>query len=224
MAHLHIDLFIGQAEVNTGLDPLFASIEKPHSRAWWQRKTPVRIWLSGALARPFMLEPMAGLKSWRELTLWAESCAAEAVGMSAPCQVQVEAWPENHPTLAVAMERGLLESIEAQASLHNLHVQCIRPGWAEVANELWQQQPELRLIGVEDADAITLLGSHNQQLNRAHSYWPKPAEDQIDPLLSRMALVMGATAKETHRTKFLPLERGKARMGVKNAKHHATHQ
>jgi hypothetical protein len=45
----------------------------------WRRRRRVRIWLSSALARPFLLPPVSGLGNAREVQALAKGLAAESL-------------------------------------------------------------------------------------------------------------------------------------------------
>lgn len=191
------------ATLDAGLGVLFA-----HARQ--QARKPVRVWLSGALARPFLCGPVQGLKRWSEVTAVAEAMAPDSTGLAAPCAVQVEAWPSPHAALAVAIDPLMQQAIEAAAREHGLTLQSLRPWWAAAFNQVLATTPSARLVAVVDSDALTLLGGDDERVHTASAYVPRPSDEQAGQSIARLALTAGVDAAQVVRVR---LARGEMEAG-----------
>ena len=212
-----LDIYVGRAEggvargeqrlfwqshasLDAGLAALFerAAAER---KSRWQRRPRARVWLSGALARPFLCGPVQGLKRWAEVEALAEAMAPDATGLAAPCVVQVETWPCAHAALAVAINVETRDAIEAAARVHGVTVRSIRPWWAAALNHVLADGSKARLVAIADGDAMTLLGPDAGRFDAASAYVPGPTGAQADSLLARLALTSGAASENVVRVR-----------------------
>lgn len=191
------------ATVDAGAGVLFEHARK-------QARKPVRVWLSGALARPFLCGPVQGLKRWSEVTAVAQAMAHDATGLAAPCEVQVETWPSPHAALAVAIDPRMRLAIEAAAREHGLALQSLRPWWAAAFNQVLASAPGARLVAVADSDALTLLGGDDERVHTASAYVPRPSDEQAGQSIARLALTAGVGAAQMVRVR---LARGEMEAG-----------
>ena len=191
------------ATLDAGLGVLFAHARK-------QARRPVRVWLSGALARPFLCGPVQGLKRWSEVTAVAQAMAPDATGLAAPCEVQVEAWPSPQAALAVAIDPLMQQAIEAAAREHGVTLQSLRPWWAVAFNQVLAAAPDARLVAVADSDALTLLGGDDARLHAASAYVPRPSDEQAGQSIARLALTAGVDGAQVIRVR---LARGEPEAG-----------
>jgi hypothetical protein len=178
------------ASLEVALDAVFkqAEIERP---ARWGRKAAVRVWLSGALARPFLCGPISGLNRWRDVETVAQSMATDVTGIAPPCIVQVEEWPSPQAAMAVAIGEQTAQVIETAARAHGIRVKSLRPWWAAALNRALTIDAQARLVAVADGDAMTLLGGQAGRFDTATGYVPAPSQEQAQQLLARMALTAG---------------------------------
>ena len=86
----------------------------------------VCVWLSGALARPFMFGPVAGLRGWREAHRAAEAAASAAGEFDGPCTVFLEGDPGLQTVLATAVARDTFDSVYEIATSLRVRVRSIR--------------------------------------------------------------------------------------------------
>jgi hypothetical protein len=193
------------ASLEAGLAALFAhAAAAPRSR--WRRKAKVRVWLSGALARPFLCGPVQGLKRWSEVEALAAATAPDATGLDAPCAIQVEAWPNPNAVLAVALDMATRDAIETAANEHGIALQSIRPWWAAALNHLLADGSHARLLAIAEDDALTLLGIDSGRFDAASAYVPGPSGQQAESLLARLALTSGAAPESVVRARMAPRE------------------
>lgn len=190
--------WIAYDNVESGLPALFTKVGAM-PREFWQRRVPVCVWLSGALARPFLFGPVNGVQTWEEVIAVAEAAAPDASGVDGPCAVQVEAWPDKSPTLATAMGKALLDAIELAATEHRLNIRSLRPWWAAALNHVVSTNASPRLACINDRDSMILFGGTKGQFDTVNAYVPTMSPDQTEKLLSRLALVIGTSLKEVPR-------------------------
>lgn len=195
------------ASVEAGLASLFQRAAEV-STGRWGRKAPVRIWLSGGLARPFICGPVQGLKRWTEVVALAEAAAADLTGLAEPCTVHVESWPSPHPALAVAIGLSMRNAIESAARDHGHRISSMRPWWTLALNQVLSTGGETRMVAVSDGDAMTLVGGDDAHFTKASSYLPVPSAEQANALLLRIALSAGETTQGLVRVRMGGAEGG----------------
>ena len=157
---------------------------KPIRRTWRRRRVAVR--LSGALARPFILAPVQGLRRWHEAVQVAATLAMEATGLAGPCEVWLDGWSVDRPCLAVAIERELRDAIELTAETAALRLTALEPWWGAALRDAGDRLEAVRLLTVEDTDSLTLLtGSADPGFASAAGYIPRPDAARKEALLTR---------------------------------------
>ncbi len=160
-------------------------------RQGWRRPT-LSVWLSGDLARPFVLQPVAGLAAGAEAQALAETAAPATTGVPAPCAVWLSAAPQHKAAVAVAMPAPLRELILSQGQQARVRIASIRPWWALAQKQLLAGHPGFELLVLEDTDAVVLLLSNGSGWLTAEAYTPKPVHAaQRQALLTRRAFAAG---------------------------------
>jgi hypothetical protein len=175
------------AKIEQGADILFARAAQPAASRWGRRGA--RVWLSGALARPFLCGPVAGLRRWREVMELAQAAAVEATGIEAPCAVSVESWPHPKPAMAVAVGTATLDTVERTAHAHRVPVRSLRPWWAWALGHISAR--DASIMAMTDSDSMTVLIEQDERLHTANGYLPSPSSEHEDKLLARLALTAG---------------------------------
>lgn len=161
------------------------------------RRRRVVVWLSGALARPFILEPVQGLRRWSDAQQVASAMAPEATGLAGPCEVWIDAWVPGESCIAIAVDRSVREAVENSACSSNVRLAAIRPWWVAALNEAMTAPNEpISLVAVEEADGLTVLSGHEGRFASASSYVPRSDASQTEALLKRALLAAGATAAQ----------------------------
>lgn len=161
-----------------------------------------RVWLSGAIARPFVFGPLEGLKRWNEVLALARARAADATGLAEPCEVTVEDWPAPRATLAVAVEAWLPVTLETVAKRHGIRLSSIRPWWAAAAEHLRAKHKDGKLTALVDTDALIALAWQGDAVASASAYVPLPETEEAGALLTRLALTHGIAADRVPRLTF----------------------
>lgn len=158
----------------------------------WFRPT-VRMWLSAALARPFLLQPLGGLKGRSESEAMAEATAPEATGFDEPCAVWLAAVPRQQPTVAVAMPVALRQASADMASELGVKLHSLRPWWSRALDEHLQSAPDAaEPFAASDTDGLILLASAGDGTwALAEAFTPSPAPDQRHGLVARRLFACG---------------------------------
>lgn len=162
-----------------------------------KRGQALSVWLSGALARPFLFGPVSGLRGWAEGHEAAQSMAAQACGFDGPCRVVLESDPSAQAVLATAVQEETLRSIYSVAAALRLRVKSIRPAWAEAIDAAPSASKGARLLVCRDVDSLTLLGLQGDRYELASTYAPHPGAAEIDGLLQRLRLSRDLPAQAT---------------------------
>ncbi len=156
------------------------------------RRQRVTVWLSGALARPFMFEPVQGLGRWSEVLQVAARLAPDATGLAGPCDVWLAEWRPANTCVAVAVDSELRELIESSAKVEKWRLTAIRPWWMAALNEAIKNRDStestVEILAAEEPDALTVL-SGSADISSAACYFPRPDAVQTDALLKRALMV-----------------------------------
>lgn len=169
-------------DVAQGAAHWFAEARKLAGNRW--RRPKVRVWLSGALARPFLWGPIQGLACWREVELAARAAAPEATGLVGPCAVSLDEWPSSQPVLVVAMDQAVVAAIVDAAKAAGVRLLSLRPWWARVL----ESAADSPALAIGDTDALTVLAGSAAGWQTANSYLPRPSGEHTQPLLDRLML------------------------------------
>lgn len=94
-----------------------------------------QVWLSGGLARPFVLPALAGLRDVDEAIEIASHMASEQTGLDGPCCVTLTSWARGSSCLAAAMCRDVRDLLMAASASGGIRAKAIRPWWAAVLNQ-----------------------------------------------------------------------------------------
>lgn len=142
------------------------------------------IWLSGALARPFVLPPLAGLKTCAEAVRVAQAKASDATGLPGDSTVWLDRWKPGQACVAVAMQRELSEALLALKRANGFAVKQIRPWWSAVQHAIASMpamgQPEM--LAIRESDSLVCLGA-----NGGNS-WAQSYAGVMDELLVQSTL------------------------------------
>lgn len=145
--------------------------------------------LSGGLARPFVFGPVKGLKSLNEASRLAATLAPEATGLVSPCAVWLDTRAPGKACVAVAVRLDVRDHIEKVARENRARIASLQPWW-NVA--LASTQPKLgdgvRLLAIEDTDALTVLTRGGDDYAALSTHAPRPDSAQTRAVLTRAAL------------------------------------
>lgn len=162
------------ANVAEGLDWLAVACAEPGL----SRRPALELWLSGALARPFVFSPVPGLKGWRETQQVARRLAPEETGLSGPCAVWLEDEDPRRAGLAVAVDQSTLDGIGAVLSSGSgVRVASIRPWWTKALAEALGAKPELGTLVVEEPDSWILLAGRAREFQVVSACTPAPGKE-----------------------------------------------
>lgn len=162
------------------------------AKAWLQLPTQarggVRLWLSGALCRPFVLAPVEGLKHGREAMEVARSQVAAATGLAeGPWEVWVDRFQPGAPIVGAAMAQPLHGAL-----LHLANEvpgrrtwRSIRPWWAEV---LRNRAASGSALSIQDTDSVTWLAGRGDTMEAAATYWSVTTSEQGESARARASM------------------------------------
>lgn len=163
----------------------------------WLRRQTVQVWISGGLARPFVLGPMAGLKGAAEAESFAKSQVAEATGWDVPCDVRLEGDVTKGPALAIAMTTTSRETIEGIIKESGLRLKSLRPWWAGALAQTRAAEADLQMLVVEEPDSLVLLTGSGDVWSLAEGLAPKPQEEDAIRTVRRLGASAGVAASTT---------------------------
>lgn len=169
----------------------------------WLDENPGRyvthLWLSGSLARPFVVPATTGAKNSDERSAALKLLGVEATGLSidlgSACSVEVSG------NLGVVVENSTLDAI--LAALHPHRPKSIQPWWIAALNACVEANPAWDLIGIHDCDSLTVLQGDTQTYFMANT---------ITPLTSKVAAIQAwdrslmALERESASSAFLSLD------------------
>jgi hypothetical protein len=167
------------------LDKCFAAVRQ--SNGWWWNQG-VDVMLSSSIARPFLMQPVAGLKSLEEATALAATQARSMTGLSGELNVLLEALPVTATSLAIAAPQLLLQDVRAAATTAKLKVSSMRPLWACAIGVLRRHKPLANAIMVVEEDAGTLVMEADGRYAMAQTFSPKPSTEAIQSIVRRASL------------------------------------
>lgn len=195
-----LDLYLGTRAVMLARG---ASAEAAHATEGWPasqqclarvvealpRQVTVRVWLSGALCRPFVMPAPAGLKTEDERRRAMEAFAQRACGFDGPVRVQWQEARKDRPIIGMAMDAAMLAHIKA--GLARLRVRMLTPWWMAALNHQLKQAPDTACIAVQDCDALTMLTGEAACFSQASTLAPSHDASMAMAGYRRLQLAMG---------------------------------
>lgn len=168
------------------------------------RKPYVRVWISGALLRPFVVEPLAGLSGKREAIEVARARAAEATGLTEPCSVWLDSTDPSKPRMAVAYSDKLVSALVDAAKSTKVKLLTVRPWWALALDEALEHKPDTVIFAAEDVDSTTVLVSQADQWLVAETSCPPPEGSRLEAIIARRAFSADSPVSEAWRARLDP--------------------
>lgn len=151
------------------------------------QKDPVRIWLSGALCRPFIVPAGLGAKGANELLAAAKAMVPAKLGWADDCELRLEAGKREESRLAIAVPRSTLDTIN-QNIRPITRIASIRPWWASVLEGQLAGDETPTALGIHDGDALTVLAGSGDGFSLALTYAPIADEVSARAAWSRSIL------------------------------------
>lgn len=192
------------------VDPLLAvqvrlTELRNHVSGIW--KPCVRVWMSGALLRPFIVEPLAGSSGEREAMAVATARAAEATGLAESASVWLDSTYASKPRMAVAYSDNLVAALIDAATSRKLKLLTVRPWWALALDEALQHKPNLVVFAAEDVDSTTVLVSQADRWLVAETSCPPPLGSRLQAIIARRAFLADSPLSETWHARLDPESR-----------------
>lgn len=179
----------------TAADPVAALLQQAAQAQ--PRPRNLHVWLSGALARPFMAGPLAGLRRWDEAQTVLAAMAPDATGLTGPCAVWVAGPVHREACVVVAVPMALLDSLHQQARSQALRLRSIRPWWSAAFNAGLAQAPAAQLLVLDDGEALTSLQGQGGTCSHAATQWPAPDAAQRAGWMARLMAGRNLGAQHT---------------------------
>lgn len=156
------------------------------------KRSRLRLWLSGGLCRPFILDALPGLVSRDEVHRVAAATAAQRTGLAAPCRLWIEPRPGMGDRVVVAMSEqvyGQLNDIFREAGHAALSV---RPWWAELLpGAVAKTADAATCLAVRDCDSVTLLFGVGAEVALASTYAPVADDGSAKAIVARTLVSSG---------------------------------
>ena len=161
------------------------------------RRHRLAVWLSGTLARPFIFEPVRGLRKWSEAQAIAAGLAPEVTGLQGPCNVWLDDWSPGKSCIAIAHDRSVSDLLESSVRANRVWLTAVCPWWVKALNEARQTDAtSTRILAVEELEALTILSGGNARFEAAASYVPRPNAGQTKALVTRALLNANALGSD----------------------------
>jgi len=168
------------------------------------------VWLSGALARPFLMPVAAGLKSNAELVAVAAERASQESGAGGDFQVWIDARPGQGQALAVAVRKDLMRELHSGAGRVAARVVSIRPWWTLALEADPDGLGDVDAVAVEDSDALVFLASGSESWHEAVIYEPRPTGLQAEATVQRLGLGLPSGSARVRRARLPALDAPRA--------------
>lgn len=101
----------------------------------------MRVWVSGALARPFVIQPESAARTVQERKMIGIALAKQSGALTGSPQVWVEPFPRHPRSLCVAMDSELLQQLHGTASATGMSLKSVRPTWNRILDVLHEPAP-----------------------------------------------------------------------------------
>lgn len=168
------------------------------AQRWLQREAPprrrVRVWLSGGLCRPFLVDPLPGVRNAHEEETVVAALAPQRTGLAGTCTVWLEGKHAGRQRVAAAVSSRTLEEVLTAFRGAGRRVASIRPWWAgALQGVLLNRDQTPSALGVLDCDSVTLLMGTGGEFEMAMSLTPIVDVDSARSALRRA--MMGSKAQ-----------------------------
>lgn len=174
----------------------------------------LRTWLSGGLARPFIVPEIAGVKGNIERQQVARSLAPQHTGLGGDCAV----WIDAGSRVAVAVQETTLERLLALcADAPRAHrIASIRPWWSEALRWKLAEEPETTALAAQDCDSLTVLAGRGGGFEVATTLSPVADAETAEAALARQMLSADIAEDRLRLARLRPLraDTGERREGL----------
>ena len=207
------------AQVN-GLDEALEALAARLGAKRRLLRPPVRLWLSGGLCRPCLLEPPMGLAGEAEFERVAVAMAPARTGLTGPCRVWFEPALATTtstlpgPRLVVAVSQVVLDQCLAVLRGARLRPVSVKPWWAGVLNAALSTvamtpaaAAKVEMLGVRDCDSLTVLAGAADSFEHASSLSPLVDEASAEAAWRRASATLSAAPGRVLRVQFSTSQR-----------------
>ena len=160
------------------------------------KRRGIALWLSGGLARPFMLPRVAGVRSEAERAQLVSAIAMERTGMAGALRVWTDSGKGRDNIVAVAMQESVLVNIH-KAWPGFRFVRSVRPYWADVLRWSAAADPTPRALSVQDCDCVTMVFGANRQIAAVSTMTGIEDRDGAEAVIARTMVAVDLPANST---------------------------
>lgn len=156
------------------------------------KSSRLRLWLSGGLCRPFILDALPGLVSRDEIHRVAAATAAQRTGLAAPCRLWIEPRPVIGDRVVVAMNAQVYDQLHDSFREAGHAALSVRPWWAELLPGAAAKTTDAATcLAVRDCDSVTLLFGAGAEVALASTYAPVADDSSAKAIVARTLVSSG---------------------------------
>lgn len=179
-----------QSQAVNGLAEAF-EVLRTQLQGLGKRSRP-RLWLSGGLCRPFILDALPGLASRDEVHRVAAATAAQRTGLQAPCRLWIEPRPVASDRVVVAMHARVYDQLHDSLRGAGHAALSVRPWWAELLRGAAAKTADAATsLAVRDCDSVTLLLGAGAEVTLAATYAPVADDSSAKAIVARTVVSSG---------------------------------
>ncbi len=186
-----------QSQAVNGLAEAF-EVMRAQLQGAGKRSRP-RLWLSGGLCRPFILDALPGLVSGDEVHRVAAATAAQRTGLQAPCRLWIEPRPVASDRVVVAMNEQVYNQLHDSLREAGHTALSVRPWWAELLRDAAAKATAAATsLAVQDCDSVTLLLGAGAEVTMAATYAPVADDSSARAIVARAVVSSGLADGQVH--------------------------
>jgi len=179
-----------QSQAVHGIDEAYAALRIQLQSL--RKRSRLRLWLSGSLCRPFILNALPGVIARREVHRIALAMAEQGTGLQSPCRLWIEPRPVSDDRVVVAMQAGNYEELSNTLRDAGHKAVSVRPWWAELLRDTSAKtQDTPTCLSVQDCDSVTLLLGAGVEMTMATTYAPVLDNGTAKSIVARTLISSG---------------------------------
>lgn len=170
-------------------------------------KSKLRLWLSGGLCRPFVMQAVPGVSGDAEWQRVAAAIAPAQTGLAGACEVWLsKSGQRGAARVAVAVEQQVLQRLQAlvEGAGGGHRLVSTRPWWSELLRVALLRDATLPALSVQDCDALTVLAGDGEGFDTATTLTPIADRESADAALARWLLTAEVAADRMLRAQLAP--------------------
>lgn len=194
---------VGVWEVVDGPKALGEHLRSGVHKERWALRPAVRVWLSGALARPFLMSAVTGLKSWAEARAVAAKRFTQEGGQGGESSIWLEELPLHGDVLGVAVAKSTLDALQQSVAGASMRATSVRPWWAFALDGVRDRLAEVEVVAIADTDSLVILASEAEQWREVVVHEPRPSGPQAEAAIRRQVVSAHACHPRVERARLV---------------------